>query len=86
MRTLNCNISEVRTILKLPSFHNSTQNQISSDSTLKRAIKPSRKQAASSEGFLRLKVGKNFAISIRIRKQWKKADSTWFVLPESKKE
>lgn len=30
-KTINCNLSRVRTILKPPAFHTSTQNQMSSE-------------------------------------------------------
>lgn len=44
---------------------------------------PARKQAASMQRFLRLKVGNIICISIRIRK--KNADNMWFVQTERKK-
>lgn len=44
-----------------------------------------RKQAASLQSFLIVKVGNIVYIFTRKRKKWEKADSIWFVQPEKRK-
>lgn len=44
-----------------------------------------RKQAASLQSFLIVKVGNIVYIFTRKRKKWEKADSIWFVQPEKEK-